>query len=118
MCENNELIDWYNQLNEEAVIAKVNVPVIDSPEITNAVADGGSEEPKEVVVKTKESDPVDEKDKDNMMVTFIMTKKLQGLLMRLGGIESPYEDGSVERQNTVDEIKNLYELLGEKISKL
>ena len=112
------LIEWYNKLNEEIEgIAKITVPVINTnvePEV--APADGGEEAPP--VVEPEKVDPVVSKDKQNALMSFVMVKRIQDLLVRVAGLSEPYETDSEERQGMVDSVKSLYIKLGDTIGKL
>ena len=111
--ENENLVDWYQSLNEEEGIAKITVPVLqpDNP----PEGDAGEVE---VPTITKPEDPVVQKDKINSLGTFVMAKRIQDLLVRIAGLTDPYEQDSEERQGLVDKVKDLYIKLGDNIGKL
>lgn len=110
MSESN-LLDWYQSLNEEEGIAKITVPVINQDDGPEVEVPSSSEE-------EEKADNVDKTDKGNSLLSFVIVKRIQDLLMRLAEFKEPYESDSVERQNVVDKIKKLYMELGNKIGEL
>jgi len=131
--EEIELLDWYNKLNEENEgIAKITVPVIDSGgaptdmdttddgEIINTVnkVPDDADYKGNVAVTGKTDDDVVDKDKGNSLVSFVATRRIQDILVRLASLDEPYEADSVERQGLIDTVKSLYIKLGEYISSL
>lgn len=112
-----ELLNWYNKMNEEIEgSTKIIVPVITTdnepkPE-TEICTDGESEVPAE------KDDPVVTKDKQNALMSFVMTKRIQDLLVKVAALNEPYETNSEERQGIVDTVKELYIKLGDTIGKL
>ena len=113
MSEKNELLDWYQSINEDEGIAKITVPVLQSVNQELPV-----EEPKERILIVKPEDKVVEKDKDISLSVFILTKRIQDLLLRLSSLDGPYDEESEKRQELSDKVKALYALLGEKIGEL
>jgi len=113
--EKDELLNWYDNINEEAEIAKITVPVLTHDDETNQ---DDEQEPEKVVIVKEPEDKVVSKDKDESLAGFILTKRIQDLLVRAAGLAEPYEADSEERQNLVDQIKKLYLSLGEKIGSL
>lgn len=128
MKKQAELLDWYKNLNEEDEgIAKITVPVVnvdtstDGEQInkTNTVdVDDDYEENDEVTGKDHNQDGVVDKDKSNSLVSFIATRRIQDILVKLADLEEPYEKDSIERQELIDSAKGLYIKLGEYISSL
>jgi len=125
MKKQTELLDWYNKLNEEDEgIAKITVPVLDidtssDGEVinkTNTVDD--YEENDEVTGKDHNQNGVVDRDKSNSLVSFVATRRIQDILVRLADLDEPYEKDSVERQELIDTAKGLYVKLGEYISSL
>lgn len=111
----DNLVDWYKKLNEEDEgIAKITVPVLQPDGETPEMEKPHLPTPEEPVVQDK----VVAKDKDNSLVSFVMAKRIQDLLVRIAGLNEPYEADSEERQNLVDKVKDLYMKLGEKIGNL
>jgi hypothetical protein len=119
-----ELLDWYNKLNEGIEgegIAKITVPVLDTddgkPHGFPPDVDTEEEKPP-VEIKIERPDPVEDKDKSNSLVSFVATRRIQDILVKLADLEDPYEKDSEERQGLVDSAKGLYIKLGEYISSL
>jgi len=121
MKKQEDLLDWYQTLNEEE-IAKITVPVLDAgddhPHGFPPVLQEPEVEPEIDIEPKKVEDPVVEKDKDTSLVAFVMAKGMQDLLVRIAGLSEPYESDSEQRQAMVDKIKALYTSLGEHIGKL
>jgi len=114
--EKDDLLSWYDNINEEAEIAKITVPVLThDDDIENQDAE---QEPEKVVIVKEPEDKVVSKDKTESLAGFILAKRIQDLLVRAAGLAEPYEADSEERQNLVDQIKKLYLSLGEKIGSL
>lgn len=111
----DNILDWYNQLNEEEEgIAKITVPVLDAESESQVV----DPLPPEENVPVKPLDPVVEKDKGNALMAFVMAKKIQDMLVRVAGLSEPYETDSEARQEITSQIKELYKKLGENIASL
>ena len=109
------LVDWYEKLNEEAgALARVTVPVL-QPEIEQ---EPSTESDVKVVVVKEPEDKVVSKDKNESLVAFVLAKRIQDLLIRAASLDEPYETDSEERQNLIDNVKKLYLSLGEKIGNL
>ena len=110
------LLDWYKVgLNEDEGITRMTIPVIPNH---MEVPQGIEPEPEPEVVIVKKEDPVVEKDKDTSLISFVMAKKIQDLLVRIAGLNEPYESDSEERQILVDKVKTIYTKLGENIGSL
>jgi hypothetical protein len=120
--ENKSLLEWYESINEEDEgIAKITVPVLQpdgghphgmSPEVPE------EQGVPEVEVVKKDDDVVSEKDKEISLSSFVITKRIQDLLVRAASLAEPYETDSEERQKLVSKIQYLYTRLGENIGNL
>ena len=116
------LIEWYNKLNEDEGIAKITVPVMDTgdgkPHGFPPVIEPETAEVPPVIEPEKKVDPVVSKDKQNALMSFVMVRRIQDLLVQVAGLSEPYETDSEERQEMVDSVKSLYIKLGDTIGKL
>jgi len=116
--DNNDLLAWYDKiLNEEEGLGTFTVPVLQNQE-QQEPSIVQTQEPPEGDQSQLAKDPVVQKDKGNSLVAFVIAKKIQDILVRVAGLEEPYESDSEERQMMVDKLKKLYEKLGEHIGSL
>lgn len=130
-----KLTEWYKQINEEDILPngaiRIKVPVLDTgngrphgfPPVLNHPTDGGAEVPSDQCPDKEELDlgdpnKVETKDKINSMKVFFLTKQMQSLLVQVSGLLDPYGEDSIEKENLLDEIKNLYDNIGKIIPKL
>ncbi len=118
---NKNLIDWYQQLNEEDILPngsiKLHLPVLDA----DVVVSHGVEDPvdDESLARIRaENDPVVMKDKASSIRAFALTSIIQNNLTKIVGMVQPYELGSEERQKLSTCIKEAYIKLGEEIASL
>ncbi len=115
---NKNLIDWYQQLNEEDILPngaiKLHLPVLN----TDVVISKEVEEPVDNVLANirAKDDPVVIKDKAAIMRSFDLIAIIQHHLTAMMIIPQPYEIGSEQRQNVSTLIKEAYTKLGEEIA--
>jgi len=112
------ILDWYKNLNEDEEIAKITVPVLDTGSDETDEPDEPEIEKVPDIESDKKVDTVVTKDRQNSLMSFVMIKRIQDLLVRIASLDEPYETDSEERQNMVDTVKNLYIELGDLIGKL